>query len=184
MLSGFVHSAIGLKNFDCHPWGGWTSWIWPASGPWCGRVDGLGFRNSWNRLGSIPDICRCSFSGLCSLLSDLYGRQALKDARKKLVRWKKVPGDCWETSRFVPFLEVFWDFPRSLSTRTPGGAVGSGGGFEDVIHRMIAFQRLYGATKLATFNTTDRQRLLWKKKMPRSSEKGLTSSKVAQFEAE
>lgn len=65
-----------------------------------------------------------------------------------------------------------------------GGAVGSGGGFEDVIHRMIAFQRLYGATKLATFNTTDRQRLLWKKKMPRSSEKGLTSSKVAQFEAE
>ena len=32
-----------------------------------------------------------------------------------------------------------------------GGAVGSGGGFEDVIHRMIAFQRLYGATKLAGY---------------------------------
>ena len=111
MLSGFIHSAICLKNLGCHPWGGWTSWIWPASGMGCGRVDGLSFCNGWNRSGSLPDLRWCSFSGFCSLLSDLYGGEALKDAQK----------DWWDGKRCRGLLRKILDVPwsvryRSLST--------------------------------------------------------------------
>ena len=145
-------------------------------------MDGLGFCNSWNRLGSIPDICWCSFSGLCSLLSDLYGRQALKDARKKLLRWKKVPcrGLLRNIEIFVPFhggfAETFRGDPSQREHYRGDRIVGSGGGFSDCM--------VPQSWRPSTL--TDRERLLFveAEKMPRSSEKGLTCSKVAQFEAE
>ena len=65
------------------------------------------------------------------------------------------------------FMEVFYDFPGGipLNEEQPG------------------FQRLDGATKLATFNSDGIVRdccCLWKKKnAPGQSEKGLTCSKVA-----
>ena len=107
MLSGFIHSAICLKNLGCHPWGGWTSWIWPASGTGCGRVDGLSFCNGWNRSGSLPDLRWCSFSGFCSLLSDLYGGEALKDAQK----------DWWDGKRCRGLLRKILDVPWSVRYR-------------------------------------------------------------------